>query len=154
MYKKIILHFIILLTAVIINSADNSSCRDSDFMQLHITRNVLDFGEIEPEHGELIQNNAVTLKVYSDVNWMLMIYSDDDLVSDQGMIIPLNQLGIRTFNSSFRYLETGQSVIIASGLPTSTEGEEIILDFKLILGQYNTAGRYNTRLSLELISAF
>ncbi len=157
--NRIILLILIIL-CFSLNASDKSSSRNETSkrelgeMQFEITSSGIDFGEIDPENNETIKNNAVSIIIKSDVNWILTVKAENDLVSDDGSYIPVNHLFIRTFKSRFLPIKINRSVIIASGMSTDKNGEEIILDFKLKLGKYNTSGDYSTRIYFELLSAF
>ncbi len=152
--------FILIILCLTLNASDNSSNRnetsESDIgkMQFEISGSGIDFGEIEPENNETIKNNAVSITIKSDVNWILTVTAENDLVSEDGQYIPVNQLFIRTFKSRFLQIRINKPVIIASGMSTGKNGEEVTLDFKLQLGKYNTSGDYFTRIYFELLSAF
>lgn len=145
---------LILLTAVTILAFGDAKRIEGNYLKLSVVNNILNLGEIEPQDGAVIQYNAILVNIVSDVNWTLSIYAEEDLVNGKGQIIPLSNMSIGTVYRTFQQLETGNSTIIASGMPTDRDGEDIYLDFRLKLGTYNTAGDYSTRLSLELIPAF
>lgn len=127
---------------------------ESRYLKLSVLENNLNLGDIEPQNGEIIQYNAIHINILSDVNWVLSVYAQQELISNEGHIIPVENMSIGTAQNPFQHLENENAVIIASGMPTGPEGSDIYLDFRLILGKYNTAGDYSARLALELMPAF
>jgi len=156
--KKIIIVFIILILIQILSAGQEASldvyANNSPTLSLELKQNNLDFGNIEPDKNEIFQFNAVQLIVKSNVKWTLSIEPQYDLTSSTGGIIPIDRLSIKTKKQDFQSLNMNKSLIIASGSQTNQNGEEISLDFKLLIKWTDLAGHYNTKLIFNLNSLY
>lgn len=117
--------------------------------ELHIVSNNLDFSDIEPTMDSIVILNGLILSVQSNFNWKLTIYAEDDFISDEGYVIPAENLLFSTRLKPYRSIEK-RPVTIITGRRTNRKSEQIIIDFKFDLKNYNTAGIYSTKLYLEL----
>ncbi|MDY6787346.1 MAG: hypothetical protein SVK54_04405 [candidate division WOR-3 bacterium] len=117
--------------------------------ELNIVSNNLDFSDIDPAEDSIVILNGLILSVRSDYDWKLTIYAEDDFMSDKGYVIPAENLLFSTRLKPYRNIEK-HPVTIITGSRTNRKSEQIIIDFKFDLKNYNTAGIYSTKLYLEL----
>lgn len=117
--------------------------------ELHIVSNNLDFSDIDPAEDSIVILNGLILSVRSDYDWKITVYAEDDFVSDEGYVIPAENLLFSTRLNPYRNIEK-HPVTIITGRRTHRRSEQIIIDFKFDLKDYNTAGIYSTKLYLEL----
>jgi len=117
--------------------------------ELNIVSNNLDFSDIDPAEDSIVILNGLILSLRSDYDWKLTVYAEDDFMSDEGYVIPAENLLFSTRLKPYRSIEK-HPVTIITGSRTNRKKEQIIIDFKFDLRNYNTAGIYSTKLYLEL----
>jgi hypothetical protein len=127
---------------------------NQEVMMLEFSSNNLDLGEIKPDMKEIMKVKGLTVKVKSNVKWILTIEPLDNLSSVEGNTIDIQRFQFRTGKGVFEPFVINKPSTIASGEPTGDLGEEITLDFMLKINWDDPAGRYNTKLRFTLNSLY
>ena len=148
--------FLPLIFSVIINAGYTAETdvtfENQEVMMLEFSSNNIDLGEIKPDMKEILKIKGLTVKVKSNVKWVLTIEPLDNLNSVGGNKIDIERFQFKTGKSDFESFVMDKQSTIASGEPTTDAGKDIVLDFMLKINWDDPAGRYNTKLRFTLNS--
>jgi hypothetical protein len=128
--------------------------KNQEVMMLEFSSNSIDLGEIKPDMKEILKVKGLSVKVKSNVDWILTVEPLDNLSSVEGNTIDIQRFQFRTGKGDFESFIMNKPVIIASGKPTTDSGEEVALDFKLKINWDDPAGWYTTKLRFTLNSLY
>lgn len=127
---------------------------NQEILLLELSSSSIDLGEIKPDMKELVKLKGITVKVKSNVKWVLTVEPLDNLVSTEGDIINIERLEIRSKKGNFYPLSLLKSITIGSGDRTGDDGYDIDLDFRMKIKWDDPSGRYNTKLRFTLNSIY
>lgn len=130
------------------------SFKNQEVMMLEFSSSNIDLGEIKPDMKEIMKVKGLTVKVKSNVEWVLTVEPLDNLSSVEGNTIAIERFQFKAGKGEFEPFTLNKAVTIASGKPTTDSGEEVILDFKLKINWDDPAGWYSTKLRFTLNSLY
>ncbi|MEJ5307129.1 MAG: hypothetical protein WHT27_02355 [candidate division WOR-3 bacterium] len=127
---------------------------NQEILLLELSSSSIDLGEIKPDMKEIVKLKGITVKVKSNVKWVLTVEPLDNLVSTDGDIIDIERLEIRGKKGNFTPLSLSKPITVGSGDRTGDNGYDIDLDFRMKIKWDDPSGRYNTKLRFTLNSIY
>ncbi|MDD3803935.1 MAG: hypothetical protein PHW02_06110 [bacterium] len=145
--------FSMLLNAGYVADTD-VTFKNQEVMMLEFSSNSIDLGEIKPDMKEILKIKGLSVRVKSNVDWVLTVEPLDNLTSIEGYSIDIERFQFKTGKGDFEPFMMNKPSTIASGKPTQDSGENVSLDFKLKINWDDPAGRYTTKLRFTLNSLY
>ncbi|MGE3062758.1 MAG: hypothetical protein AB7T10_03910 [bacterium] len=150
--------FVIFLSSILLGAGYTAETdvtfKNQEVMMLEFSSNSIDLGEIKPDMKEILKVKGLTLKVKSNVDWILIVEPLDNLSSLEGNTIDIERFQFKAGKGDFESFMMNKPATIASGKPTADSGEEVSLDFKLKINWDDPAGWYSTKLRFTLNSLY
>ncbi|KUK50498.1 MAG: hypothetical protein XD76_1312 [candidate division TA06 bacterium 32_111] len=127
---------------------------NQEVLLLELSSSKIDLGEIKPDMKEVVKLKGITVKVKSNVKWVLTVEPLDNLVSTDGDVINIERLELRGKKGNFTPLSLANPITIASGDKTGDNGYDVDIDFRMKIRWDDPSGRYNTKLRFTLNSIY